>query len=259
MDDLMSCKICFQPMHGLETNIPVIIVPCTHRFCEHCIIDWCGNKDNTCPMCRMTVTNIVRDIDFASIVRTILRMEGCARLEYDVYMHRDFITNEYGVAFRNTGNGVMVISIVHNSPAASSGIHCGDIIVKYNGIAVAELSDLIQLMKNGMSCIYFKLAPRYVVRCHDVTLIQTELCEDSLLVIASPGEIGVGDVICGCNSMCGRTMIDFLRQCGIVTLDRNLPHFLRPRSLLKRTHAPVTLLIRQRIAPLRSYVNTQCV
>ena len=245
-EDLISCKICFKPMDGEATNIPVVVLPCAHRFCELCIIDWCGNKSETCPMCRIPVQNIVRDVDFASLARIVSASHGNIKLEYDVKMTRSFDTHEYGFRFQNTDAGIMVTHIENQSPAFCSGLMCGDIITKYNGIGVSNQSELVQLLRLGMSTVYFKLAQRYKVQTTDISQFQCEAIDDHLGVVSSNGEIKAGDFIVGCNSKCGKPMIDFLRQCGLVTFDKNLPHFLRPR-IIRRSHATLTLLVRHNI------------
>jgi hypothetical protein len=45
-----ECPICQDKLAGKKS----MVLPCKHRFCRPCVVEWLGRKD-TCPMCRAAV------------------------------------------------------------------------------------------------------------------------------------------------------------------------------------------------------------
>jgi hypothetical protein len=61
-DEDSGCKICYNDLRGLATNLvrPPVRLPCGHIFCRACIVAWLQEAPGTCPSCR-TDFNLVRD------------------------------------------------------------------------------------------------------------------------------------------------------------------------------------------------------
>lgn len=46
-----ECPICQDALSGVTK---AMTLPCKHKFCKECVVEWLGRK-NTCPLCRAVV------------------------------------------------------------------------------------------------------------------------------------------------------------------------------------------------------------
>lgn len=52
----IECPICFE-----KYNDYINIKKCSHKFCENCIRKWLKDHKNTCPICRVEISTVIKN------------------------------------------------------------------------------------------------------------------------------------------------------------------------------------------------------
>jgi len=54
----MDCPICYEKINCS------VIGSCTHHFCFNCLMKWCKQGGEFCPICKVRIETLKRDYDF---------------------------------------------------------------------------------------------------------------------------------------------------------------------------------------------------
>lgn len=146
----MECPICYDKIKYSA------IGSCTHHFCIKCIIDWCKNGGEKCPVCKFPIEVIRRDIEFDSL-------NGSNNIELESLLPNIRITflkdKEAGITLENNYSltnfgrrlpGVKIIKIDKNKWSYKCGLRFGDIILFINKIPCITHKQVIEIIDNAV-------------------------------------------------------------------------------------------------------------
>lgn len=146
----MECPICYEKINYSA------IGTCTHHFCLKCLISWCKQGGELCPICKTRIEIIRRDLEFD-------KLNGQLDIELEQLVSAIKINfpkdTEAGITLENNCSmfqlgkripGVKVIKINKNKQCYKEGLRYGDIILFINKIPCVNHEQVIHIINNAI-------------------------------------------------------------------------------------------------------------
>tara|TARA_A100001011_G_C14309757_1_gene844959 strand:+ start:1897 stop:2376 length:480 start_codon:yes stop_codon:yes gene_type:complete len=145
----MDCPICYERINYSA------IGTCTHHFCFTCLINWCKQGGELCPICNTRIETIRQDIEFDKLNGSLdIEMENLVTITKINFPKETeagiTLENNYSILMGKRLPGVKVIKINKNKQCYKGGIRYGDIILFINKIPCVNHEQVIQIFNNAI-------------------------------------------------------------------------------------------------------------
>ena len=142
----MDCPICLSPISNS------CIGSCTHHFCLECLIAYCKRGKSTCPICKVDIIEIRRDLEFDMII-------GNKSIELDQLMKTVKInfsqnSSKAGITLSNNSSkekreiGVKITNLSKDGECIKTSLKKGDIILFINKIPCVNHDQAVKIINN---------------------------------------------------------------------------------------------------------------
>ena len=77
IDTLLTCSVCMNIMTSDDNSIKSLcVIPCGHRFCSNCILKWISNAKNSCPQCRVNISDLMHDSLLSEVSNNLVSLSS---------------------------------------------------------------------------------------------------------------------------------------------------------------------------------------
>ena len=244
-ETLLSCSVCMQVMcSNLHScSIPILCVPCGHRFCSRCIFAWTSTHHNMCPLCRIPIKGLITDYLLNDISMEFISASK-KEIEYEVQdfkFTRITIPNArtFGITMSAIKEqpGAFVLAVDKEQVAYEAGLRSGDKIIAINMKSFNDVMHLNDMMKNCMRndqpCDLL-IENRVLLNAH-VSNTKFAICPKTqhLIVKDTPNNshLRKNNVVVGCNNTTGQEMIDNIMKHGGSVNNRKHQNYKRKSNV----------------------------
>ena len=146
----MDCPICYEKINCS------VIGSCTHHFCFICLMRWCKQGGEFCPICKVRIETLKRDYDFdklnGSLDIELEKLQPTIIIEFPKDSEAG-ITLENNYSILNFGKrlpGVKVIKINKDKQCYKEGLRVGNIILFINKVPCINHEQVITIINNAI-------------------------------------------------------------------------------------------------------------
>jgi hypothetical protein len=147
----MECPICYDTIKNSA------IGTCTHHFCLACLINWCKNGGEKCPICNTHIETIRKDTEFDKLNnKSDFELEKSVSVTKITFEKNDVnagitLENNFSkINFNKRLPGVKVIKIIKENKCYKSGLRTGDIILFINNIPCVNHEQVIKIIDSAV-------------------------------------------------------------------------------------------------------------